>query len=51
MNGNCVAILARNHEDLAKALKNQGFLMVAELKKPIRIDTTRRGMLIARVVR
>lgn len=51
MKGNCVAILARNHEALVEALKNQGFFMVADLARPIRIDITPRGMLVARVVR
>jgi|GEM_PF-5586987 len=51
MNGNCVAILARNHEALAKALRNQGFFLVSELNKRIRVDTTARGMLVARVAR
>lgn len=51
MNGNCVAILAPNHKALYEALKNQGFFLVAELVKPIRIELTPRGMLIARAVR
>lgn len=51
MKGNCVAILARSYEALHQALQSQGFSLVAELQKPIRIDTTRRGMLVARLVR
>lgn len=50
MKGNCVAILARNREALIEALQSLGFSLVADLTKPIRIDITRRGMLVARVV-
>ncbi|MCS3839417.1 hypothetical protein HNR03_004028 [Pseudomonas sp. JAI111] len=48
MNGNCVAILAPNHKALYEALKNQGFFLVADLTKPVRVEVTARGMLIAR---
>lgn len=51
MNGNCVAILAPNHKALYEALKNQGFFLVADLAKPVRVQVTARGMLIARAVR
>lgn len=51
MNGNCVAILAPNHKALYEALRNQGFFLVAELVKPIRIEVTTRGMLIARAAK
>ncbi len=43
-----MTIIAINHKALSEALKNQGFFLVAQLPRPIRIET-RRGMLIARV--
>lgn len=49
MNGNCVAILAPNRKALAEALKSQGFFLVADLPKPVRLEQTPRGMLIARM--
>ncbi|AZD50535.1 hypothetical protein C4K20_5144 [Pseudomonas chlororaphis subsp. aurantiaca] len=50
MNGNCVAIIARTAKQLAEALQSQGFFLVADLPRPLRIEI-RRGMLIARVLR
>ena len=41
-------IVAKDRQSLIKALHRQGFLLVADLPKPVRIET-RRGMLIARV--
>lgn len=51
MKCNCVAILAPNHKALCEALKNQGFFLVADLTKPVRIEVTSRGMLIARAAK
>ena len=50
MNGNCVAILAPNRKALADALKSQGFFLVVDLTRRVRVQVTARGMLIARAV-
>ena len=49
MNSKCVAVLATSHTAIAKALIAQGFFLVADLPKPVRMEHTPRGMLIARV--
>jgi hypothetical protein len=51
MNGNCVAILAPNRTALIQALQSQGFSLVADLPKRIRIDDTARGMVRSRAAR
>lgn len=43
-----IAIIARNHEALKQALHHQGFSLVADLPRPLKLET-RRGMLIARM--
>lgn len=43
-----MTIVARNRKAMTEALNRQGFLLVADLPRRIRI-TERRGMLIARV--
>ena len=43
-----MTIVAANRNALIEALQARGFILVADLPKPIRIET-RRGMLIARV--
>lgn len=44
-----MTIIATSHTAIAKALLAQGFFLVANLPKPIRLEHTPRGMLIARV--
>ena len=43
-----MTIIATNRKTLIQALHRQGFFLVSELPRPIRIEV-RRGMLIARV--
>lgn len=43
-----MTIIATNRKTLIQALHRQGFFLVNELPRPIRIEV-RRGMLIARV--
>lgn len=43
-----MTIIAINHKAMNKALRNQGFLLVADLPRRISIQT-RRGMLVARI--
>ncbi|SEM51011.1 hypothetical protein SAMN04487857_102364 [Pseudomonas sp. ok272] len=43
-----MTIIARNAKAMTEALHRQGFFLVADLPKRIRIQT-RRGMLVARV--
>ncbi len=43
-----MTIVAANRNALIEVLQARGFILVADLPKPIRIET-RRGMLIARV--
>ncbi|WP_168197502.1 hypothetical protein [Pseudomonas sp. NC02] len=49
MTNKCVAVIATSHTAIAKALLAQGFFLVADLPKPVRLEHTPRGMLIARV--
>ena len=49
MNSKCVAVLATYQTAIAKALIAQGFFLVVDLPKPVRLEHTPRGMLIARV--
>lgn len=49
MTSKCVAVVATSHTAFAKALIAQGFFLVADLPKPVRLEHTPRGMLIARV--
>lgn len=44
-----MTIIATSHTAFAKALIAQGFFLVADLPKPVRLEHTPRGMLIARV--
>ncbi|KAA8560559.1 hypothetical protein FX985_00609 [Pseudomonas extremaustralis] len=43
-----MTIICRTAKQLTKALENQGFFLVSDLPRRIRIEV-RRGMLIARV--
>lgn len=43
-----MTIIATNRKSLIQALHRQGFSLVADLPRPIRIEV-RRGMLIARL--
>lgn len=49
MTSKCVAVIATNRTAIIKALLAQGFFLVADLPKPVRLEPTPRGMLIARV--
>ncbi|MHA6574531.1 hypothetical protein [Pseudomonas yamanorum] len=44
-----MTIIATNRTAFIKALLAQGFFLVADLPKPVRLEHTPRGMLIARV--
>lgn len=43
-----MTIICRTAKKLTKALQSQGFFLVSDLPRPLRIEV-RRGMLIARV--
>lgn len=43
-----MTIICRTAKQLTEALRNQGFFLVADLPRPLRIEV-RRGMLIAKV--
>ncbi|NWC72572.1 hypothetical protein HX823_00610 [Pseudomonas sp. P7759] len=49
MKNSPTAVIATNRPAIANALIAQGFLLVNDLPKPIRLEQTQRGMLIARV--
>lgn len=44
-----MTIIATSRTAVIKALLAQGFFLVADLPKPVRLEPTPRGMLIARV--
>ena len=49
MNSNCRAVIAPTIPGLIRALQSQGFFLVTDLPRPLRIEV-RRGMLVARFV-
>ncbi|MBP5948505.1 MULTISPECIES: hypothetical protein [Pseudomonas] len=49
MKNSLTAVIATSRPAIASALIAQGFILVSDLPKPIRLQQTPRGMLIARL--